>query len=218
MTLTPAATGQLRRLLAQPEPKLIRVGVKNRGCSGLAYNLEYVDKAAAFDETVEQDGVRVLIDSKALFSIIGSEMDWVEDKLSRRFVFRNPNISEWAGREKRAALTPGRGPVRLRRVFYGLICMDTGGRTKARAALTDMATQGTGRGGVKAWPGALSAQYTRPSEHLSPRSKDIRGKVKHLHLFRQRLQRRLDCRVRWVLLHVVGLDPRRWQSARRSRG
>lgn len=47
-----------------------------------------------FDEAVEQDGVKVLIDSKALFSIIGSEMDWAEDKLARRFVFRNPNISK----------------------------------------------------------------------------------------------------------------------------
>ena len=53
-----------------------------------------MDKAAPFDETVEQDGVKVLIDSKALFSIIGSEMDWVEDKLNQRFVFRNPNISK----------------------------------------------------------------------------------------------------------------------------
>ena len=96
MSLTPAATTQLRDLLSLPEPKFIRVGVKNRGCSGLAYHLEYVDKAGKFDETVEQDGVKVLIDSKALFSIIGSEMDWVEDKLNQRFVFRNPNISELA--------------------------------------------------------------------------------------------------------------------------
>lgn len=94
MTLTPTATVQLRALLDQPEPKLIRVGVKNRGCSGLAYHLEYVDKQGMFDEAVEQDGVKVLVDSKALFSIIGSEMDWVEDKLEQRFVFRNPNISE----------------------------------------------------------------------------------------------------------------------------
>lgn len=94
MGLTPSAVAQLRTLLSQPNPKLIRVGVKNRGCSGLAYNLEYVDQAGAFDETVEQDGVKVLIDSKALFSIIGSEMDWVEDKLNQRFVFRNPNISK----------------------------------------------------------------------------------------------------------------------------
>jgi len=102
INLTPGAVEHLRALLDQPDPKLIKVGVRNRGCSGLAYHLEYVDKAGAFDEAVEQDGVKVLIDSKALFSIIGSEMDWVEDKLSQRFVFRNPNISEssffsWVG-------------------------------------------------------------------------------------------------------------------------
>ncbi|KAK0705934.1 hypothetical protein B0T26DRAFT_656956 [Lasiosphaeria miniovina] len=97
MKLTPAAVDHLRALLDQPDPKLIKVGVRNRGCSGLAYHLEFVDKVGSFDETVEQDGVRVLIDSKALFSIIGSEMDWVEDKLSQRFVFRNPNIKEQCG-------------------------------------------------------------------------------------------------------------------------
>lgn len=94
MSLTPDAVNQLRALLSQPDPKLIKVGVRNRGCSGLAYHLEYVEKPGMFDEEVEQDGVKVLIDSKALFSIIGSEMDWVEDKLNQRFVFRNPNISE----------------------------------------------------------------------------------------------------------------------------
>ena len=52
-----------------------------------------MEKPGTFDEVVEQDGVKVLIDSKALFSIIGSEMDWQEDKLSRRFIFKNPNIS-----------------------------------------------------------------------------------------------------------------------------
>lgn len=96
MKLSTLATEQLRKLMDQPEPKFIRVGVKNRGCSGLAYHLEYVEKPAKFDEVVEQDGVKVLIDSKALFSIIGSEMDWQEDKLSRKFVFRNPNISEFS--------------------------------------------------------------------------------------------------------------------------
>ncbi|KAE8452867.1 hypothetical protein EG329_013139 [Mollisiaceae sp. DMI_Dod_QoI] len=97
MSLTPRAVGQLKELLNQPSPKLIKVGVKNRGCSGLAYNLEFVEKPGAFDEEVEQDGVKVLIDSKALFSIIGSEMDWVEDKLNQRFVFKNPNIKEQCG-------------------------------------------------------------------------------------------------------------------------
>ena len=65
------------------------------GCSGLAYHLEYVDKPNALDEQVEQDGVKVLIDNKALLNIIGSEMDWLEDKLNERFIFRNPNISKW---------------------------------------------------------------------------------------------------------------------------
>lgn len=88
---------QLRRLLDSPEPKLIKIGVRNRGCSGLAYHLEYVDKPAAADEEVEQDGVKVIIDSKALFSIIGSEMDWVEDKLNERFIFHNPNIKGECG-------------------------------------------------------------------------------------------------------------------------
>ncbi|OQD68634.1 hypothetical protein PENDEC_c033G05115 [Penicillium decumbens] len=97
MKVTPLAIQQLRKLMDNPEPKYIRVGVKNRGCSGLAYHLEYVDKPGKFDEVVEQDGVKILIDSKALFSIIGSEMDWHQDKLSQRFVFNNPNIKESCG-------------------------------------------------------------------------------------------------------------------------
>ncbi|ETS78777.1 hypothetical protein PFICI_08630 [Pestalotiopsis fici W106-1] len=97
MKLTPSAVEHLREMLEGPEPKMIKIGVRNRGCSGLAYHLDWVDKAGPFDETVEQDGVKVLIDSKALFSIIGSEMDWIEDKLSQRFTFKNPNIKEECG-------------------------------------------------------------------------------------------------------------------------
>jgi iron-sulfur cluster assembly accessory protein len=92
--LSPSAVAHLRELLELPEPKLIRIGTKAKGCSGLAYHLEYVDKPSPLDEQVEQDGVKVLIDNKALLNIIGSEMDWLEDKLNERFIFRNPNISE----------------------------------------------------------------------------------------------------------------------------
>lgn len=94
--ISPSAVTHLRALLDQPEPKLIRIGTKAKGCSGLAYHLEYVDKPSPLDEQVEQDGVKVLIDNKALLNIIGSEMDWLDDKLNQRFVFKNPNISEWA--------------------------------------------------------------------------------------------------------------------------
>lgn len=78
---TPSAVERLETLLQGPKPQLIRIGVRNKGCAGLSYHLEYVDKPGRFDEVVEQDGVQVLIDSKALFSIIGSEMDWREDAL-----------------------------------------------------------------------------------------------------------------------------------------
>lgn len=80
---------QIQGLLASPTPKLIRIGVRNKGCAGMSYHLEYVDKPGKFDEVVEQDGVKVLIDSKALFSIVGSVMDWQEDKISAKFVFNS---------------------------------------------------------------------------------------------------------------------------------
>ena len=78
---TPNAVSRLRNLLNGPTPQLIRIGVRNKGCAGLSYHLDYVDKPGKFDEVVVQDGVRALIDSMALFSIIGSEMDWKEDQL-----------------------------------------------------------------------------------------------------------------------------------------
>lgn len=86
---TPAALDRLRSLVSSPtEPKLLRIGVKSRGCAGMAYHLDYVPPPGErFDEVVEQDGVRVLIDSKALFSIIGSRMDWRDNRLSAGFVF-----------------------------------------------------------------------------------------------------------------------------------
>ncbi|KAI0656846.1 hypothetical protein C8Q70DRAFT_1046665 [Cubamyces menziesii] len=97
ITLTPTAVERLRNLLKSPTPQMIRISVKNKGCAGLSYHLEYVEKPEKFDEVVEQDGVKVLIDSKALFSIIGSEMDWKEDALSAKFAFNNPNIKDACG-------------------------------------------------------------------------------------------------------------------------
>jgi len=95
--MTPSAVKRLEALLQGPRPQLIRIGVRNKGCAGLSYHLDYVDRPGRFDEVVEQDGVQVLIDSKALFSIIGSEMDWREDNLSARFAFNNPNIKDACG-------------------------------------------------------------------------------------------------------------------------
>ena len=93
MTVTDAAAERIHALLARRgKPSVgIRVGVRSRGCSGLTYTLEYADEKGKFDEIVQAKGVTILIDPKATMFIIGTEMDFVEDKLQSGFTFRNPN-------------------------------------------------------------------------------------------------------------------------------
>jgi iron-sulfur cluster assembly protein len=92
-TLTSSAIEQIKILLQKrQQPAMgIRIGVKTKGCSGLAYTLEYVDQQNPSDECVEQDGVRVMIAPEAVLFIVGTEMDFVQDKLHSGFVFTNPN-------------------------------------------------------------------------------------------------------------------------------
>lgn len=93
LSVTESAAERIRALLAKRgKPSLgIRVGVRSRGCSGLTYTLEYADEKGKFDEIVEANGVTILIDPKATMFILGTEMDFVEDKLQSGFTFRNPN-------------------------------------------------------------------------------------------------------------------------------
>jgi iron-sulfur cluster assembly protein len=93
MTVTDATAERIQALLARRgKPSVgIRVGVRSRGCSGLTYTLEYADEKGKFDEIVQAKGVTILIDPKATMFIIGTEMDFVEDKLQSGFTFRNPN-------------------------------------------------------------------------------------------------------------------------------
>jgi iron-sulfur cluster assembly protein len=93
ITLTDRATARVRALIdkrGQPAAG-IRIGVKSKGCSGLSYQVDYADERGKFDEVIEVDGVRIFIDPTAIMFVIGSEMDYVEDKLQSGFVFRNPN-------------------------------------------------------------------------------------------------------------------------------
>ncbi len=107
LTITDAAAGRIEHLLSKRETPSagVRVGVKKGGCSGLSYVIEYADDIAKWDETVnypigasdDEAKFQVVIDSKAVLYLIGSEMDFVEEKMKSGFVFKNPNQKSECG-------------------------------------------------------------------------------------------------------------------------
>jgi len=93
MTVTPLAAERVKALIdGRGKPTAgIRIGVRTKGCSGLSYTLEFADKQEPMDEVIEAHGVKLLVDPKASLFLIGTEMDYEEEKLKSGFVFRNPN-------------------------------------------------------------------------------------------------------------------------------
>ena len=93
ISLTPAAADRVRHLLASQGQEAIgiRLGVKPSGCSGFSYRLDFAKDVAPGEEVVDADGVKVVIDPMAVMYVLGTELDWVEDKLGAQFVFKNPN-------------------------------------------------------------------------------------------------------------------------------
>jgi iron-sulfur cluster assembly protein len=93
MTVTPLAAERVKALIdGRGKPTAgIRIGVRTKGCSGLSYTLEFADKQEPMDEVIEAEGIKLLVDPKASLFLIGTEMDYEEEKLKSGFVFRNPN-------------------------------------------------------------------------------------------------------------------------------
>jgi iron-sulfur cluster assembly protein len=111
MRLTDAAATRIKDILGKAERPLagVRVGVKNAGCAGMSYTMEYAESIQPHDEMIEDKGVKLFIDPKAVMFLLGTEMDFKVDKLSTGFVFNNPNQTSACGCGESVALTPASG-------------------------------------------------------------------------------------------------------------
>ena len=110
MRLTDAAAQRIKDVMARAEKPVagVRVGVKNGGCAGMEYTMEYAEAANPADEVVEDKGVKILIDPKAVLFLLGTEMDYKTGKLSAQFVFNNPNQTSACGCGESVQLTPAK--------------------------------------------------------------------------------------------------------------
>ena len=108
--LTDAAATRIGEIMANAEGKYlgVRVGVTNGGCAGMSYTMAYAEDAKPFEEVVEEKGVKIFIDPKAIMFLIGTEMDFVQEKLGARFVFNNPNQISACGCGESVQLKPAK--------------------------------------------------------------------------------------------------------------
>ena len=108
LTLTDAAANRVKDIIARAERPIVgvRVGVKNGGCAGMSYTMEYAETVNPLDEVVEDKGVKVLIDPKAVLFLLGTQMDFQTTKLSSQFVFNNPNQTSACGCGESVSITP----------------------------------------------------------------------------------------------------------------
>ncbi|CAA0374987.1 unnamed protein product [Arabidopsis thaliana] len=94
LALSDTAAARIRQLLQHQQKPFLRLAVEAKGCNGLSYVLNYAQEKGKFDEVVEEKGVKILVDPKAVMHVIGTEMDFVDDKLRSEFVFVNPNATK----------------------------------------------------------------------------------------------------------------------------
>ena len=111
VTLTDAAAARVKAIMAKAEQSYVglRVGVKNGGCAGQEYTFAYAESIEPLDEVVEDKGVTILIDPKAVLFLIGPEIDYETSKLASKFVFRNPNETDACGCGESVTIIPAKG-------------------------------------------------------------------------------------------------------------
>lgn len=112
MTLSEDAAARVREIIANSREDVagLRVGVKNGGCAGMAYTMDYASEADPLDEVVEDKGVKIFIDPKAVLFLLGTEMDYEVTKLKSGFVFNNPNETSACGCGESVSITPAEMP------------------------------------------------------------------------------------------------------------
>lgn len=108
VTLTDEAADRVKAIMASSDKPYLRVGVKNGGCAGMEYVMEYADAPEALDEVVEDKDVKILIKANAVLFLIGSVIDHETTKLASKFVFRNPNQTDACGCGESVTITPAR--------------------------------------------------------------------------------------------------------------
>lgn len=113
MSLSDAAAERVKAVIAAADKPIlgIRVGVKNGGCAGMSYTMDYAEVRNPHDEVIEEKGVTVLIDPKAVLFLLGTEMDVKTDKFASTFVFKNPNETSACGCGESVAITPAKPDV-----------------------------------------------------------------------------------------------------------
>ena len=110
LTLSDAAANRVQEIIEKADRPIagVRVGVKNGGCAGMTYTMEYAERIEAADEVVEDKGVKVFVDPKAVLFLLGTEMDYQTTKLAAQFVFKNPNQTSACGCGESVQLTPAK--------------------------------------------------------------------------------------------------------------
>ena len=110
VTLSDRAAARVKEIMGRAEKPYagLRVGVKNGGCAGQEYVLEYAEAAAPLDEVVEDKGVTILVDPKAVLFLIGTEVDYEVSRLAAKFTFRNPNQTDACGCGESVTIEPAK--------------------------------------------------------------------------------------------------------------